>query len=128
MPKSERSVQILDRKYCLKSEPYGSNVRISALLAFLCYECQNPNDRMNRTIRNPNKSVRTIDCSDFSIVWISDVRISAFHCTTYSECLNTERLKSKLLYAEIGTEGDSEFRQFEFQTSGSSTRVPISDT
>ena len=81
MPKSEWSVWISDRKYRLKPERYGSNVQISASLAFLCYECWIPNDRMNRTIQNPNKSVRTIDRSDLSIVWISDVRISAFHCT-----------------------------------------------
>ena len=91
MPKSKRSVQISDRKYSLKSERYGSNIRI---LAFLCYECRNPNDWMNRTIRNSNKSVWTINCLDFSIVWILDVRISAFHCSHFL-CHVAAALKNK---------------------------------
>ena len=69
-------VLISGTNLCLKSKRYGLNVQILALLAFLCYECQNPNDLINQTIRNPNKSVQTSDCSDcldFSIPLYSTV-------------------------------------------------------
>ena len=73
-----------------------------------------PKERMNRTIRNLNKSVWTIDRSDFSIVWISDVRISAFHCTVNVRKPNVWNWES----AEIGI-----LRVSQFQTQSQNLNV-----
>ena len=84
MPKSERSVQISDRKYRLKPQRYGLDVRFQHYWHSFAMNAEirtiewterlnEPNDWMNRTIRT--------SLFERLIVWILDVRISAFHCT-----------------------------------------------